>query len=200
MEISEIDKFLSQSNAKLTSFTGINQRDLSENKNGNINGNGNINVNIFNKKDKTDSFQRQRHSLDTRFFSVFDMIEEDKAENQVKMLAAKIRSGKTLTNKELMFLKKYAPDLYELAMRIQAEVKSFEEQLKKCDSKEEVEMLMLIITLRSIAKIQKADKSGNDIESAVEMALLNALNEAYEKFKESDKFKDLREEMNVKCS
>ncbi len=146
-------------------------------------------------KNKVDYIYRENNMLNTMFIDLFDQIEEDKVDNRISMIAGKILSGKTLTSRELEFLRRYAPALYKIAMKIQAEVKAFEEQLKQCNSKEDVERLIITMIVMCLARIKSAQTSGDEIEVALQIALLNAFQEAYKEFMESDEYKNLKEDL-----
>ncbi len=180
------------SNVDYQNFTMYNKNDMLENLSNFNDEIKSVKTNNSSLKSQINYFNREAHNA--KFIGLFDLLEEDRVENQISMLASKIASGKTLSPKELEFLRRNAPDLYELAMKIKAEVEAFEEELKKCSSKEDVERLMLRVTLECLGKAEKAQNSGDGSGAAVQMALLNAFNEAYNEFKTSNEYEELKEE------
>lgn len=56
-------------------------------------------------------------------------------------LDSKLRSGIALTNEEMEYLRRTSPDMYRDAVEANAERKAYQQMLKNCRSKEEVEEL-----------------------------------------------------------
>ena len=56
-------------------------------------------------------------------------------------ITAKLQSGSELTDEELEYLKRTDPDLYQKAVQIKAERKQYRQDLERCKTREEVEVL-----------------------------------------------------------
>lgn len=123
------------------------------------------------------------------FLDIREMIKEDQLDNEITLLENKVKSGEVLTARELALLKKHSPLFYYLAMEIQFAKEMFELQLKKCNSKEEVERLMTTTTLVSISKIKKSEGTIKQKEEII----LNVYKEVLREFKESEEYKQLKE-------
>ncbi|MSS64760.1 hypothetical protein [Velocimicrobium porci] len=104
---------------------------------------------------------------------------KEKREKVIARIRSKLRAGKKLTAKELEYLRKYSPELYEEAVKIQLKRNAFEEQIKHCKSKEAV-MEELIIAMEHIAE-----------EGETKEALMNAYQEVVKEFQKTSKYKEL---------
>lgn len=141
-------------------------------------------------KQECDEFSPSINLFNTAtFIDVREMIEEDRLENEIAMLVSKVRGGHSLTSSELALLKKHAPLYYYLAMEIQFAKEIFEQQLKKCSSKEEVERLMTTTMLVNISKIKNSDGPVKEKE----MIMAKMYKEVLNKFKESAEYTQLKE-------
>lgn len=148
----------------------------------------NTSTSVF--KQERDEFTPSINILNSStFLDVREMLEEDKIDNEIAMLENKVRSGQTLTVRELALLKKHSPVLYSLALEIQLSKEIFEEQLKNCNSKEEVEQLMNRTLIVMNAKIKSAtgDLKQNQI------TLLNVYKKILNEFKKSSEYNQLKE-------
>lgn len=145
-----------------------------------------------NNSENYDTFNRSVDLSDnSKIMSIFDMIDEDKLENTLSELEDKVRNGETLTIWELNILKKYSPDLYQLAIAIKEERDSIVSRLKSCNTKADVEEVMASIKSSSLEKLKNASKSGNELAMAKEKALLKAVDDDYEEIKKSETYKNL---------
>lgn len=141
-------------------------------------------------KQERDEFTPSINILNSStFLDVREMIEEDKIDNEVAMLENKVRSGEPLTARELALLKKHSPVLYALALEIQLSKQIFEEQLKNCNSKEEVEQLMNRTVLVMTAKIKN---STGDLKQN-QITILNVYKKICSEFKKSAEYNQLKE-------
>lgn len=111
-------------------------------------------------------------------FNIDDMDEEAKGRLEKRILA-KLEAGKRLTEKELRFLKRYNPQLYATAMRVEAKRKGVEERLKHAHSKNEVENILD----EALASVSKKDSACQYLMAAV----MDAVGE----FKETEAYRKL---------
>lgn len=141
-------------------------------------------------KQERDEFSPNINILNTSsFLDIREMLEEDRLDNEIALLQNKVKSGEPLTARELALLKKHAPLLYNLAIEIQFAKELFEQQLKKCSSKEEVERLMTTTMLVSISQIKNS--TGPAKEKAEIM--LNVYKKVLREFKESEEYQQLKD-------
>ena len=90
------------------------------------------------------------------------MSEEDRAKMDARIMA-KLKSGNTLSQKELDYLRKTNPIMYAHAMRVQRMAEAIEEQLKHAKSKEEADSIISA----SLSGISKNDPDREYIYAAV---------------------------------
>lgn len=108
-------------------------------------------------------------------------VEHSKEQYEAR-IRAKLKAGKRLTAKELRYLKENNPTLYLHAIRIETKRRNVERELQNASSKEEVEE----IRCRAMAAIGEKDPVKEYMRAAVQ--------EAVEKFKESDEYSALPEQ------
>ncbi|MCI8516546.1 MAG: hypothetical protein HFG75_06740 [Hungatella sp.] len=106
----------------------------------------------------------------------------------------KLNSGKKLTAEEMDYLREHDPEAYKTAKEIEAEQKQYEEQLKRCRTKEEAERLRMTY-LSHKAAMAKAVANNPNIPKGQKMAILlkenakmKAVREADEEFKRSSQY------------
>lgn len=113
-----------------------------------------------------------------------EMTDEEKAKMQ-ENITQKLKAGKKLTKEEMDFLKKYNPQMYIHAMRVQRIAESVEEQLKHAKSKEEANRIMLTAT----AGIDKDDTDKEYIVAAV-----NRISKEFKQSSDYNRLPDTEEE------
>lgn len=96
-------------------------------------------------------------------FRIDDMDEEAKSRLE-KRIYAKLEAGKRLTEKELRFLKRYNPQLYATAKRVEAKRESVEERLEHAHSKEEVEEILT----EALCSVSEKDPARQMLTAAVQ--------------------------------
>lgn len=94
---------------------------------------------------------------------------------------AKVYAGKELTPEELRYIRMNYPALYPQVLRVQIQRKAFEERIKNCRSKQEVEDVFNEAMMRV---------SQDDPMCTV---LYAAYTDVYEEFKETDAYEELPE-------
>ncbi|MBQ4284644.1 MAG: hypothetical protein IJB96_12060 [Lachnospira sp.] len=104
--------------------------------------------------------------------------ESAKAKKEAK-IRAKLEAGIPLTRKEMEFLRRYNPQLYAIALRVEIKRKALEERLSHAKSKSEVQD----IQLEAMATIRKDDPAKRYMVAAVEYAM--------KEFKETSFYKKL---------
>lgn len=110
-----------------------------------------------------------------------NQMSEEKKQQQLLRIQQKLKNGSKLTAEELSFIQHYYPEMYPRVMRIQAQRKQLENQLKQAKSKEDAARIYND-AMNSIAK-EDPDKA----------ALQAAYSKAYAEFKETAQYKSLPE-------
>lgn len=95
-----------------------------------------IALNIQNETEKIKTTKELAEYISKSVIEEDDISDEKRAKKEAEIFN-KLKFGKKLTEKELMFLQKVNPILYAQAMRVQAMAKAVEERLKHARSKEE---------------------------------------------------------------
>lgn len=113
-----------------------------------------------------------------------EMTDEEKNKMQENIIR-KLKSGKKLSKKEMDYLKKYNPQMYIHAVRVQKIAESVEEQLKHAKSKEEANRIMLTST----AGIDKDDPDKEYIVAAV-----NRISKEFKQSSDYNRLPDTEEE------
>lgn len=104
--------------------------------------------------------------------------EEERAKYQAK-IEQKIKSGAKLSQKEMNYLRRYNPYMYQQMVRVQQKREALKEQLKHCKTKEEAQRV-----------IGAAFSSISD-KDPVKEAMVAAVNNVSEQFRKSDAYKKL---------
>lgn len=78
---------------------------------------------------------------------------EDGSDQLAKQIDLKLRCGQKLTAEEKEYLQKHDPQAYQKVKSIEAEQKSYENELKKCKTKEEVERVKMAHTATSLSAV-----------------------------------------------
>lgn len=110
-----------------------------------------------------------------------ESVEDDENDiwKKIERIRGKLESGEALSQSDLRYLKKYAPQLYALAMRVQMKRESVEEQCKHAKSKAEIHD----IHFTNISMVSKEDPAKEYIIAAV--------NKVIKDFKETKQYKRL---------
>lgn len=108
------------------------------------------------KKKNTSDFKADGS---TKLDSVSRQAEEIRkanADGSAKMagqIDLKLNSGKKLTAEELEYLQKHDPQKYQKVKQIEAEQKNYENELKKCKTKDEVQRVRMAHTASSLSAV-----------------------------------------------
>lgn len=108
------------------------------------------------------------------------MSEAEKASYDKKVMA-KIYSGKELTSEELRYIRMNYPAMYPQVLRVQIQRKAFEERIKHCHSKQEVEDAYQEVMMH----VSEDDP--------MRTVLYAAYTDVYKEFKESEDYEKLPE-------
>ena len=83
-------------------------------------------------------------------------IRKSQADGSSKLSAqirTKLATGKKLTQEEMDYLQKHDPQTYQKAKSIEEEQKSYEEELKRCRTKEDVQRVKMNHTAASLSTV-----------------------------------------------
>ena len=132
-----------------------------------------------------DQQESLREAFDKIKFKIsYGIDAENEEEARKKMEAriyAKLEAGKSLSQKEMQYLRQYNPVLYMQAVRVEQKRKALENQLENADSKEEVQK----ISSSALATVREDDPAKQYVVAAIQ--------ETVKEFKESDQYKRLPE-------
>ena len=81
-------------------------------------------------------------------------------------IRAKLATGKKLTQEEMQYLQKNDPQTYQKAKAIEEEQKSYEEDLKRCETKEDVQRIRMNRTAASLSVVNSVKSNPAIPESA----------------------------------
>lgn len=144
------------------------------------------------KKDKSSMTAEERQML--RFREQAGEIREG---NKRANIDAKIKSGGTLTKEEMEYLKEKDPEAYRDYEDVKREKEAYEKQLKNCKTKEDVAKLKMT-KLGNLANEAKTICENPNIPKEKKLRLVNKLfakvvndQQAYEKFVDSEEYKNL---------
>ena len=125
------------------------------------------------------------------------MSQADGSSKLSSQIRAKLAAGKKLTREEMEYLQKNDPQTYQKATAIEEEQKSYEEELKRCKTKEDVQRVKMNHTAASLSVVNSVENNPAIPESAKlgiicqELQKCMALEEAISKFVESGQYAQL---------
>ena len=99
-----------------------------------------------------------------------EMHPEDK---EMQRITNKIYAGGDLTEKEMQYLQKKNPILYQKMRAVEAEAKQYEEDLKRCKTKDEAQRIKMNKINASVASIRSVESNPN-ISDADKLAFAQA--------------------------
>lgn len=133
---------------------------------------------------------------------------EEQAENvrksrDTEQIYTKLKTGQTLSEEEIAYLKEHDPESLSEYEKAQSEKKAYEQQLKNCKTKEDVQRLTLN-RMGNFAAKAKSIASNPYIPKIKKMILMNRLNnevclirDAHLKFTESVEYRNMPEEAEL---
>ncbi len=128
----------------------------------------------------------------------------DKSTQMMQQIRTKMASGKKLSSDEMEFLKENDPETYRKAKNIELEQEAYEQELKRCKTKEEVQRTRLSHAAASLATVKNVENDphipeGKKLELVMEELMrTNAMNDTYQKFTKSGAFRKLPTEAERK--
>ena len=85
-----------------------------------------------------------------------------KMSNQIRL---KLNSGQKLTNEEMEYLKAHDPQTYQHVKNLEAEQASYEQELKRCKTKDEVQRVKMAHAATSLSTVNEIKNNPNIPES-----------------------------------
>lgn len=123
--------------------------------------------------------------------------------NIISNLDGKLKSGATLTDDEMEYLKQNSPDLYQKAVEVKKEREEYKRELQRCKTKEDVERLNLR-KLQNFMAEAKAITSNASIPEGKKKELMDQLcrrvmgtNSEHQTFLQSDQYAKLPSEEEI---
>lgn len=123
--------------------------------------------------------------------------QEDGSSKLSSQIRTKLAAGKKLTREEMDYLQKHDPQTYQKAKSIEEEQKSYEEELKRCRTKEDVQRVKMNHTAASLSVVNNVKNNPAIPEGAKlgimwqELMKCKALEETMGKFIESGRYAQL---------
>lgn len=126
--------------------------------------------------------------------------DDSKMANQIDL---KLRTGKKLTSEEMEYLKNHDPQKYQKAREIEAERQAYEQDLKRCKTKEDVQRLKMTKVAASLSAVNSI-KNNPNIPKGQKLGLImqenqrmNAINDATDAFVKEGGYAKLPTEAEV---
>lgn len=85
----------------------------------------------------------------------------DEGQSKLQAIQMKVYNGKTLTQKEKEYLKEHDPETYEKARNLEREKRAYEQALRRCRTKEEVQRLRLTRLGSALSTIRSVEHNPN---------------------------------------
>lgn len=130
--------------------------------------------------------------------------EDDKNDETLKAIQNKINQGSKLTLSEMRYLQSKDPVLYQKLRNLEHEKKSYEKELKRCKTKDDVERLKTSKVCESLSAIN-AVKNNPNIPQSVKLGIaaeecrrLSELNKVSAKFEKSESYHRLPTEAELR--
>lgn len=125
------------------------------------------------------------------------MAQADGSSKLSSQIRTKLAAGKKLTQEEMDYLQKNDPQTYQKAKAIEYEQKSYEEELKRCKTKEDVQRVKMNRTAASLSVVNNV-KNNPAIPEGAKLGIMwqelmksKALEETISKFVESGRYAQL---------
>ncbi len=117
-----------------------------------------------------DMTELQRKNAEYKSF--FEKLEEQNGDETLQRIMSKWQAGGKLSANEMLYLQKTNPTLYQQVVNSEREAEAYEEELRRCETKDEVRRLKMNKINASIAKMQSAERAG--VPEGARLALAQA--------------------------
>ena len=116
----------------------------------------------------------ERQKDNVTFMQTYKEQQENNPEDkELQRITNKIYAGGDLTEKEMQYLQKKNPILYQKMRAVEAEAKQYEEDLKRCKTKDEAQRIKMNKINASVASIRSVESNPN-ISDADKLAFAQA--------------------------
>lgn len=129
--------------------------------------------------------------------SIAEITDNHSHQSIMRGIQVKLNAGKQLSSSELEYLKKYDPEAYQHAKSVEMERKAYEQRLKNCKTKEEVQMLKASQMASSLDRVRDINNNPN-ISSGEKLKLtlqehqkVSSITDSTKEFTESKEYKQL---------
>ncbi len=133
--------------------------------------------------DETQEVEEKAVSVDFSGIS-----QEDRINARIGIICEKMKSGIDLSEKEMEFLKENSPGAYKRAVQIKKERAEFEEQMKRCKTKEQVEALMSKKDSTFMTNLEDAIDANNRSEAIKLTTIHNNLKDEHKQFTQTNEY------------
>lgn len=159
---------------------------------------------IEQKKEKGFVKKQAELSPEERMIEQFkEQAAQEKEAEYTSGIANKVMSGKKLSSEEIEYLQKKNPELLKKYREMQEEMKSYERQLRRCKTKEEVERVRVnkingyLAQAKSVSNNPVIPKGEKKAILEEIMARLTNMEKVHMKFVKSVEYKDLPREQEI---
>ena len=126
----------------------------------------------YKKKNAITEDMTELQRKNAEYKSFFEKLEEQNGDETLQRIMSKWQAGGKLSANEMLYLQKTNPTLYQQVVNAEREVEAYEEELRRCETKDEVRRLKMNKINASIAKIQSAERAG--VPEGARLALAQA--------------------------
>ena len=126
----------------------------------------------YKKKNAITEDMTELQRKNAEYKSFFEKLEEQNGDETLQRIMSKWQAGGKLSANEMLYLQKTNPTLYQQVVNAEREAEAYEEELRRCETKDEVRRLKMNKINASIAKIQSAERAG--VPESARLALAQA--------------------------
>lgn len=126
----------------------------------------------YKKKNAITEDMTELQRKNAEYKSFFEKLEEQNGDETLQRIMSKWQAGGKLSANEMLYLQKTNPTLYQQVVNAEREAEAYEEELRRCETKDEVRRLKMNKINASIAKIQSAERAG--VPEGARLALAQA--------------------------
>ncbi len=126
----------------------------------------------YKKKNAITEDMTELQRKNAEYKSFFEKLEEQNGDETLQRIMSKWQAGGKLSANEMLYLQKTNPTLYQQVVNSEREAEAYEEELRRCETKDEVRRLKMNKINASIAKMQSAERAG--VPEGARLALAQA--------------------------
>lgn len=157
-------------------------------------------------KKESGDFTKGTFNLDEWLKKQAEQAKESTQENDEKLseILAKYYAGKKLSSEERVYLRDHAPQVYKEMVSLEEEQKAYERELRRCETKEEVERLKMTKINGALATVNAVANNPNISDSkkmeiiTLQKRRVDGIEESTREFVESGEYAKLPTEAEVR--